>query len=204
MRVFGKTIDDCIPKEKWHRYTLNITGERYNKLVVIGMYGRLPSGRTIRWLCQCDCGGQNLVTRSKLKSGEVTSCGCVGGFSRFKGEKQARLPDGYAAFRKKLGSVMSDASKSNKPFTITEDEAFRIMKLNCFYCNSEPNQVQTVYDNTGDFVYNGIDRYNSMFGYEPNNCVAACKNCNIAKTDLKPDDFYAWAERFGRFQGWIE
>ena len=58
----------------------DLTGERFNKLVVIKRVENKvsPSGkREAQWLCKCDCGGETVVTTNHLKSGETKSCGCL-------------------------------------------------------------------------------------------------------------------------------
>lgn len=47
-------------------------GERFGRLVVIA-----PGGFSGRWLCRCDCGSQVTVVASRLRDGEVKSCGCL-------------------------------------------------------------------------------------------------------------------------------
>jgi len=54
--------------------------------------------------------------------------------------------------------------------------------------------------NTGEFTYNGIDRIDSDGGYTPDNIVACCKKCNIAKSDMTTDDFLAWIRRISLYQ----
>lgn len=55
---------------------IDITGERYGRLVVIeeverrGKYGR-------RWLCRCDCGNEKIVAMNQLRTGKTKSCGCL-------------------------------------------------------------------------------------------------------------------------------
>jgi hypothetical protein len=54
----------------------DLTGQRFGKLVVIGLSeSRTTSGR-IKWDCICDCGAKKSVAYSELHSGVVTSCGC--------------------------------------------------------------------------------------------------------------------------------
>lgn len=48
----------------------------------------------------------------------------------------------------------------------------------CFYC-----------DFISDKSLNGIDRMDSMGGYEKNNTVSCCKNCNFIKGSLDPETF---------------
>ena len=55
---------------------IDLTGQRFGKLVV---KERAPNNRFggARWLCQCDCGKQSVVTAGDLKRGHAKSCGCV-------------------------------------------------------------------------------------------------------------------------------
>ena len=55
---------------------IDLTGQRFGKLVV---KERAPNNRFggARWLCQCDCGKQSVVTAGELKRGHAKSCGCV-------------------------------------------------------------------------------------------------------------------------------
>lgn len=54
---------------------LDITGERYGRLLVVG---RAPSrGHFAFWRCQCDCGSKATVSGTALRRGETRSCGCL-------------------------------------------------------------------------------------------------------------------------------
>lgn len=54
---------------------LDLTDERYGRLVVLSHAGKTPRGQAL-WLCQCDCGMQKVIRASSLRSGESLSCGC--------------------------------------------------------------------------------------------------------------------------------
>jgi hypothetical protein len=54
----------------------DITGRRFERLVVLGYLGRDLKGRPF-WLCQCICGNETPVNISLLKNGGVRSCGCL-------------------------------------------------------------------------------------------------------------------------------
>lgn len=57
---------------------IDLTGNRYGKLVVLSeMLGRNIHGN-ILWLCQCDCGNTKAIIGGSLKNGSTTSCGCHG------------------------------------------------------------------------------------------------------------------------------
>lgn len=60
---------------------LDLTGQVFGRLTVVcrGEDYISPKGRkTVRWLCECSCGNENLilVQRGALTSGRVVSCGC--------------------------------------------------------------------------------------------------------------------------------
>lgn len=54
--------------------------------------GKAADGHT-RWLCQCDCGKQTIVTTQHLTSGHTTSCGHV------KMDRNHTVAPGYEAKR---------------------------------------------------------------------------------------------------------
>jgi hypothetical protein len=63
---------------------LDLTGQRFNKLTVIGKQPDKTKHGNYKWLCRCDCGKDVVVCSGNLRSGHAISCGCVrrphGGF----------------------------------------------------------------------------------------------------------------------------
>jgi hypothetical protein len=55
---------------------LDLTGQRFGKLVVVCPAENNNSGRTM-WLCKCDCGTEKCVSTKILRNGECRSCGCL-------------------------------------------------------------------------------------------------------------------------------
>lgn len=59
---------------------VNLVGQRFGNLTVIGDSGSRTEahGRpsNVIWICQCDCGNQRTVSSSRLRIGEILSCGC--------------------------------------------------------------------------------------------------------------------------------
>lgn len=56
------------------RQKLDLTGQRYGHLTVLGPAGNI--GDRTAWLCRCDCGQDTVVTTRDLRRGRRTSCGC--------------------------------------------------------------------------------------------------------------------------------
>lgn len=57
-----------------HGNLVDITGHRFNRLIVIKRANNV--GQTPKWECVCDCGNKSVVAGNKLKSGRIKSCGC--------------------------------------------------------------------------------------------------------------------------------
>lgn len=57
------------------RNVVDFIGQRFGLLSVSTEERSTPGRR--RWLCLCDCGGQIVATTGELRSGCVSSCGCV-------------------------------------------------------------------------------------------------------------------------------
>lgn len=52
----------------------NITGKRFGRLLVISFVEM--RGRSVRWLCRCDCGTERTFDGGSLRLGRAASCGC--------------------------------------------------------------------------------------------------------------------------------
>lgn len=57
---------------------IDITGNRYGKLTVLGFHHTDAYGKS-HWICQCDCGNVKILRKDNFatKSGQTISCGCV-------------------------------------------------------------------------------------------------------------------------------
>jgi len=55
---------------------INLTGQRFGKLIVIRDDGRTKDERVI-WLCRCDCGNFAHVHSKCLRQERTRSCGCL-------------------------------------------------------------------------------------------------------------------------------
>lgn len=54
----------------------DLTGQKFNRLTVIGLGERNSCGK-IQWKCKCDCGKIVFATTTYLKNGHTKSCGCL-------------------------------------------------------------------------------------------------------------------------------
>ena len=56
---------------------IDLTGQRFGRLVVISLGAKLPSNKLLRWNALCDCGAETIVYGCNLRTGHTSSCGCL-------------------------------------------------------------------------------------------------------------------------------
>ena len=61
---------------KYGRKRLDLTGQRFARLIVVSRAPDGPNNRT-RWNCLCDCGATRVVPTISLRCGNTRSCGCL-------------------------------------------------------------------------------------------------------------------------------
>nr|DAN68223.1 MAG TPA: AP2 domain protein [Caudoviricetes sp.] len=67
---------------------LDLTGNKYGRLTVLGDVGKRTGRGKILWHCLCECGRVTFVRADHLKNGSVVSCGCLN-----KEKKHERFKD---------------------------------------------------------------------------------------------------------------
>lgn len=148
------------------RKAVDMTGERYGRLVCIEPLGSVQSGMV--WKCVCDCGKTTEVIRGNLIAGNVRSCGCLWDETR----KQNGLN------RKEHGF----SHKNSKTYMTWE-----AMRQRCYNPNSDWYHryggrgiriCKRWFDNFENFLADmgerpegrTIDRIDNNGNYEPGNC----------------------------------
>jgi len=166
---------------------VDITGKRFGKLVAVKRVDdHVTSGGKIvqKWLFKCDCGEYKIIRKMKVMNESQTGCGC--GYKY----KDRTLPNINGVY----GSYKKGARARNLTFNIPFDTFKLLIKQNCTYCNLPP---YTKYDRERGIpcIYNGLDRVDNLKGYELDNVVTCCKNCNHAKLNLSKEDFLDMIKR---------
>lgn len=67
---------------------IDLTGKKFNKLLVLERTENI--GKKVAWKCLCDCGNETIVEGYSLKTGKTKSCGCLRG-NDLIGQKFNRL-----------------------------------------------------------------------------------------------------------------
>jgi hypothetical protein len=168
----------------------DLTGRVFGEWSVIELV--VVGDNEVKWLCRCSCGKDGLVKGTALTNGRSKSCGC----KRNEGNRERnRLSPGQASAHSVYLGYTSRASREGIEFKLDEPYLLKLTSQDCYYCGNKPNQVRKSRCNTGDYIYNGIDRLNPELGYIEGNVVASCFTCNKAKLARSKDEFRDWIDR---------
>jgi hypothetical protein len=196
----------------------DIIGEKCGRLTVLSFVEKIKktngyAGSDYIYLCQCSCDNKTIieVKRSNLLSGNVLSCDCLMREAVIKrnieNNPTKKLEYGEAAFNKLFYIYKRGAKIRGLVFDLNK-EFFRIItKQKCYYCGSEPSQISTAGKskegkkvNTGDYIYNGIDRWDNSNGYVEDNCVPCCGICNHMKGTMSGEEFFNHINQINKHQ----
>ena len=56
------------------RKKIDLTGQRFGKLVVLSEIADRDKHKHVKWLCVCDCGNRTTQAGVDLRKGSTTSC----------------------------------------------------------------------------------------------------------------------------------
>jgi hypothetical protein len=129
------------------------------------------------YTCICACGSKKYVFETGLLRGSSKSCGCL--------RKELKISKDPWKTEFNIYKNHIFKLKPNLEFSINEYNFKSLSLNNCFYCGVEPN-IKT---KTGNQYKNGIDRLNNDIGYNLENCVSCCIECNFMKSSLNVDSF---------------
>lgn len=90
------------------------------------------------------------------------------------------------------------AKSRNLLFNLSREEFDNLISKNCYYCGDIPS-LRII--NNCSLICNGIDRVDNSLGYFQDNCVSACKICNVMKSSKDRDEFISHCLKIAlRFQ----
>jgi 5-methylcytosine-specific restriction endonuclease McrA len=120
---------------------------------------------------------------------------------RAKSPGANKLPHGHASRNELLASYKKSAKERGIAWNLEKSEFFELVSGNCAYCGSPPDLVRKPNKQVnGGFVYSGIDRVDNNIGYEADNVVSCCWNCNRAKGVMDLPLFLEWIDRLSSYQ----
>lgn len=159
---------------------LDLTGQRFGRLVVIKEAGRSSDGH-VRWLCKCDCGNYTSTPSTKtLRNGTCRSCGCI---ERERPNKQTHGKSNTKLFAVWNAMKQRCYNPNNRSYKNYGGRGITV-------CQEWKEDFQTFYDWA---IANGykkgleIDRIDVNGNYEPDNCrwTTSKKNNNNRRNNVK-------------------
>jgi hypothetical protein len=177
-----------------------LPGQKFHRLTTI-------SYSQNKWFCLCECGQSIQVSSYNLVSNNTKSCGCLK--IEVATKNSHRLIAGRRQFEPRIASarrVWKNYCYRDKKMTLTFEEFLAISQQNCNYCGTPPNTRYNHFstpssrscsstEQKGLFVYNGIDRIDSLQAHIPNNVITCCVLCNRAKSNRSLLNFLSWVKR---------
>lgn len=162
------------------------TGNRYGLLIVVSKSRKKT--RKAFWDCVCDCGNTCTVRADRLRSNTTTSCGCD---VYAKACLAKGLTEGQSQFNALYYSYQCNAKRKSLTFELPKEVFKTIVRKDCYYCGKQPSESFKKRGLKGEFIYNGIDRKESLQGYYLENCLPCCTDCNYMKSNVPHDTFLA-------------
>ena len=83
---------------------IDMTGKRFQRLLVLYRAGTFKRNAT--WACLCDCGAETIVTGANLRNGSTGSCGCLNR-ERNREQSKRNIRHGHARRAKKTSEYMA-------------------------------------------------------------------------------------------------
>lgn len=146
------------------------------------------------WLCLCECGNTTECITSKLKNGNVVSCGCHKA-SNLK-PRFGRTHRNWSGFGDISGTtwcmIKACAKQRSIDFDISIQEAHEIWDLQNGKCALTGIQLilcETTIDIRDGKQTASLDRIDSKQPYSKENCQWVHKKINQMKWDFDQDDF---------------
>lgn len=162
---------------------LNLLGERFTRLLVIGETNKRNHREKV-WTCLCDCGNTVEATTNRLRSGNTKSCGC---YHKIRCREIFSIPDSDIRINRILYDYRKSARTKGRAFTLSRETVVRLVDADCYYCGAKPsNKLQ---QHGRILIYQGIDRLDNAKGYTPDNVVPCCIICNKMKKAMNEGDF---------------
>jgi hypothetical protein len=155
----------------------NLIGQRFGKLTVIGKnIKQSGKGQITSWVCKCDCGNEIVASTRRLQRDKIESCGCV--TQKANRWFPGRFKPNEEVVNWFFAMLCYNAEKRNLPQNLSKSQVKKLITQKCYYCGRPPAQKLF---KASTYKCNTIDRIDNTKGYEMNNVVPCCKECNTVK-----------------------
>lgn len=149
---------------------IDLTGQKFGRLTVIGRAEKKGKTRQARWLCKCECGNTIEAFSDNLRSGHTKSCGCLNAEVIAK----RSIKHGYCINRKHSRIYNTWLLMKNRCFNRKSQDYVRYGGRGIIVCDEWANDFEAFLDFVSKLPHYGeigysIDRIDVNGNYEPDN-----------------------------------
>jgi hypothetical protein len=179
----------------------SMEGETFGRLLVVREDAGRSNGGDVVSLCKCECGNEKLIVRGRILSGVTESCGCMKREASTEIIKEAQrkrwsnYEPGESSFNRAYRTYCQNAENRGYAFKLSKEQFRDITQQDCHYCGAPPSNVCKSRGDTGEYLYNGIDRLDNTKGYVIGNFAACCDKCNKAKHTMSYKEYVSFITR---------
>lgn len=145
---------------------LDLTGERYGRLVAIKKVGTDKNKSTL-WLFKCDCGNEAIKPAKEVRQGHIKSCGCMGKERVDRFIKQYCEPT-HGDYGKRLYRIWQGMKARCYCKSATGYKYYKDVKVCSEWMDYKVFRDWALNNGYTDSLT--LDRINTHGNYEPNNC----------------------------------
>jgi len=167
----------CIGRRAGQKNKLDLSNQRFGKLVALYTDGSKNNAGRYIWTCMCDCGNITRTTSGNLRNGSTKSCGCYA----VERTKQSNTTHGLSNtpqyFRVASQKRREMKRKLDFEWTAEMDSEIRLFFKRCVLCGSRDN-----------LAVDHVLPLSKGNGVVPGNAAVLCKSCNSKKNNKNLDE----------------
>ena len=170
---------------------IDLTGQTFGKLTICEYVGsRVYGGRKKRfYLCKCECGGVIERPAEYIRTGRITSCGCL----RWQSGSDSPKWTGYGEISGNYRDhIKRGAANRNYDFQVSIEEAWDLFlqQDRCCVISGISLTFESRQNKRSKFGTASFDRINSQLGYITGNVQWVHKDINRMKQHFDEKYFF--------------